>query len=55
MKDYAQFQAARRALLSEASRRCETGEVDHYGECMACLAFSGERCAAPAKITGERE
>lgn len=31
-------------------RRCETNIVDHFGECFACNAISGEACQAPQKV-----
>ena len=31
-------------------RRCETDIVDHFGECIACDAISGERCKKPQLV-----
>ena len=33
-------------------RRCQTDIVDHFGECFACNADSGERCRQPQKVAG---
>lgn len=36
-----------RVILIGAPRRCETDQCGPNGDCMACNAYSGERCLAP--------
>jgi hypothetical protein len=35
-------------------RRCDTNQVTHYGDCIACGATQGEACQAPRRA-GDRQ